>query len=74
MDRTFRALYFEWSHVENGVRMQKLWPVKVCCQKLTKTDQTIQCGLILDWTSRERGQPDLDADLFFGIFFPDFFD
>jgi hypothetical protein len=50
--------------------MQKLWPVKVCCPKLTKTNQTVQFGLISDWTSRERGQSNLNADLtFFRIFF-----
>jgi hypothetical protein len=50
--------------------MQKLWPVKVCCPKLSKTNETVQFGLISDWTSRQRRQPDLDADLnFLGIFF-----
>jgi hypothetical protein len=27
LDRTFCAEHFEWSHVENRVRMQKLWPI-----------------------------------------------
>jgi hypothetical protein len=33
LHRSFRAEHFEWSHIENGVRMQKLWPVEVCCRK-----------------------------------------
>ena len=28
-ERTFSAENFDRSHVENGVRTQKLWPVKV---------------------------------------------
>jgi hypothetical protein len=32
--------------------MQKLWPVEVCCQKPSKTDETVQFGLKSDWTSR----------------------
>jgi hypothetical protein len=52
LDRTFRAEHFEWSHVKNRVRMQKLWPVEVCCRKLSKTDETVQIGLDSDWTSR----------------------
>jgi hypothetical protein len=32
--------------------MQKLWPVEVCCRKLSKTDETVQIGLESDWTSR----------------------
>ena len=49
--------------------MQKLWPKQFSakiCQK------PAYFGLISDWTSRNRGQPDLDADLtffFFAIFF-----
>ena len=31
LDRTFRYERFEWSHVENGVRMQKLWPFYQNC-------------------------------------------
>ena len=31
---------FEWSNVENGVRMQKLWPVKVGQPKLPKKKPT----------------------------------
>jgi hypothetical protein len=64
LDITFSAGDFEWSHVKNGVRMQKLWLVKVCCKKQTKT---VQFGLNSDWTSGNRGQPDLVAELtFFG--------
>ena len=37
LDASFSAENFEWSNVENGVRMQKLWPVKVWVPKLTKT-------------------------------------
>jgi hypothetical protein len=45
--------------------MQKLWPIKVCYKKLTRTIQTAQFGLNSDWTSREHCQHDLDADLTF---------
>lgn len=64
--RTFRALRFAWSRAKNGVRMQKIWPVKVCCPKTARFGPD-QC---------KRVKPDLDADLpfsFFGIFFLDFF-
>jgi hypothetical protein len=36
-DITFDSGQFDRSHVKNGVRMQKLWPVEVCRQKLPKT-------------------------------------
>jgi hypothetical protein len=36
-DINFDSGEFDRSHVENGVRMQKLWTVKVCRQKLPKT-------------------------------------
>jgi hypothetical protein len=36
-DITFDSGQFDRSHVENGVRTQKLWPVKVCRQKLPKS-------------------------------------
>jgi hypothetical protein len=36
-DITFDSGQFDRLHVENGVRMQKLWPVEVCRQKLPKT-------------------------------------
>jgi hypothetical protein len=52
LDKTFCAEHFEWSHVENGVRLQKLWPIEVCYRKLSKTDETVQFGLNSDWTSR----------------------
>jgi hypothetical protein len=48
LHRSFRAEHFEYSHVENGVRMQKLWPVEVCCRKPSKTHETIQFGLNSD--------------------------
>jgi hypothetical protein len=35
-DITFDSGQFGRSYVENGVRMQKLWPVEVCRQKLPK--------------------------------------
>jgi hypothetical protein len=35
-DITFNSRQFGRSLVENGVRMQKLWPVEVCRQKLPK--------------------------------------
>jgi hypothetical protein len=57
LDRTFCAEHFEWSHVKNRVRMQKLWPIEVCCQKLSKTDETVKFGLNSDWTSRNRFKP-----------------
>jgi hypothetical protein len=34
---TFDSGQFDRSHVKNRVRMQKLWPVEVCRQKLPKT-------------------------------------
>jgi hypothetical protein len=37
--------------------MQKLWPIEVCCRKLSKTDETVQFGLNSDWTSRNRVKP-----------------
>jgi hypothetical protein len=41
---------------------------------LSKTDQTVQFRLTSDWTSGNRGQANLDADLtFFGFFFRLFF-
>jgi hypothetical protein len=42
---------FDRSHVENGVRMQKLWPVKVSRQKLPKT-------------ARQRGREKFQYNLF----------
>jgi hypothetical protein len=36
-DITFDSRQFDRSHVENGVCMQKFWPVEVCKQKLHKT-------------------------------------
>ena len=37
LNAEFYAENFEWLNVQNGVRMQKLWPVKVGVPKLTKT-------------------------------------
>jgi hypothetical protein len=78
LDRTFCAEHFEWSHIENGVRMQKLWPIEVCCQKLSKTDETVQFGLNSDWTSRNGSNRlgcgfDFFLNIFFRIFFSFFF-
>jgi hypothetical protein len=67
LHRSFRAEHFEYSHVENGVRMQKLWPVEVCCRKPSKTDETVQFGLKSDWTSR-NGSTRLGCG--FDFFFP----
>jgi hypothetical protein len=74
LDRTFCAEHLEWSHVKNGVSMQKLWPIEVCCRKLSKTNKTVQFGLNSDWTSR-NGSNRLGCgfDFFFSIFFLLFF-
>jgi hypothetical protein len=66
----FCAEHFEWSHVENGVHMQKLWPIEVCCRKLLKTDETVQFGLNSDWPSRNQVKPTwMQIWLFFWQFF-----
>jgi hypothetical protein len=49
--------------------MQKLWPVEVCCQKPSKTDETVQFGLDSDWTS-SHGSSRLGCGFdFFLLFF-----
>jgi hypothetical protein len=70
LDRTFCAEHFEWSHVKNGVRMQKLWPIEVCCRKLSKTDETIQFGLNSDWTSRNQVKLTRMRIFFFALLLP----
>jgi hypothetical protein len=37
--------------------MQKLWPIEVCYRKLSKTNETVQFVLNLDWTSRNQVKP-----------------
>ena len=63
LNAEFYAENFEWLNVQNGVRMQKLWPVKVGVPKLA------QFELIRTLTSRNRPESALDADLTFDFDF-----